>query len=142
MVSFRDLWELVVDTLRTNAADIGVDPASINPGIPAFDKGRLTLPPMPAPFIYVACMPSDSIVGDNGSRISRNADIAILIAPAPTNSVHVGFIEAVELAERVEFYLNGLPIKTTRPILVTPARLESDNIRVILEFQATYQGTL
>ena len=95
MVTFRNLWDGVYNTLVASATDLGVTADKIRKGSP-FQKM-----PRQAPYIYVYCLPGDG--DDNRSGIPSNpmADISIFCAVEIKESPEESLIGCVELAGNI-----------------------------------------
>jgi len=143
MVTFRRLWEWLVEELQTNADSLKVKADNIDFGIVEFDsKGLLKIPAMEPPFIFVYCIPGESTENQSGSRMIRNADIGILCSVASEENTVSAIINCVEFCERVEDVIKKMKgLQFTSPIIEI-ANPTATSVRAVIGLKATYKSSM
>ena len=132
--AFARVWDQIVEILRAGAEELGVDPESIRHG------GFETELPAAPPFVYVALVPGNLVLGIDARAIGRRATCEIFCAVGPGDSQAHSIVAAVELAEGVLEILRRaeLPIRTgSDPVVLdTVERLfTATNCQFMVEYE-------
>lgn len=103
MGTFEESWELLVSTLKTDAATLQVPEYAIEEG-----KNE---EPTSAPFIWVYCLPAVKRVGEAGGKL-RRMNVSVFCGSTGTDLASA-MKSALALAERVETSLENVKGFTT-----------------------------
>lgn len=104
MVTFSTLWDNIVNGLKNDFGELGVNQDKIKHGVIEFDgKGQIRFPAaMEPPYIYVYMIPDTQKLYENSTSKVRHAEISILIVAAAKQNAQDAVKEVVTISEAVE----------------------------------------
>ncbi len=144
MVTFGALWDDIVNTLKANFGELGVDQNNIKHGVIEFDaKGNLKMgTAMLPPYIYVYMVPDTQKLYENSTGKTRNAEISILCAASPQTNPQDAVEMVVTIAEAVEKVIidNVKSVYPIEPLLDIPIATPTVT-RGIVNFTGKYKSS-
>lgn len=143
MVTFSTLWTNIVDALKTNFGELGVNQDKIKKGVIEFDsKGNLKVPSMQPPYILVYMIPDTQKLYENSRGVKRRAQIGVLCTAAPKTNAADGVEQVITIGEGVEKVIadNFPSVVPEEPVMDIPVNTASVT-RGIVNFKGYYKSS-
>ncbi len=130
-MTFAQLWDSIVNLLRSNAASIGIDADHIDYGT----LGKAL--PLHPPFLLVYCLPGSFYQSESTSAITQLASVILYIGAKPQPALHETLKNATEKAGKAIHALQQAHLPM-RNLTIDLVEASSSQVVLAVEFATFY----